>query len=150
MGGTGAVPYRHRLFGVAEPSLRRMLLHRRRAHRAAIAPLRHELVRQRRHSAELGAYLALLGAEVLALEEEERALSRQLSPTPTPSPADENDPLEAQRRTLHQYRALQTHLVTSVLALIAPFLGTAGAQQPKEAPTWPTIHSESGSGSVGP
>ncbi|HYF78698.1 MAG TPA: hypothetical protein VD973_16285 [Symbiobacteriaceae bacterium] len=130
--------YRHRLFGISEPMLRRELRRRRRVHRAALIPLRAELARQKRLNAELRQYLALLGTEVISLEEEERRLAQ-------------NDPLDAQRQTLQQYRALQDHLIGSVLSLIAPFLSAVpSGMHPKEERTWPKTPSEDESGSAGP
>lgn len=150
--------YRHRPFGIRERALRRELWLRRRAHRTALAPLRHELARHRRHTAELRQYLTLLGAEILSLEEEERRLARDITaPAAMPGDAaatslpDDGGPLADQLRTLHQYRALQVHLVTEVLSLIAPFLSSdPSGLHPKEERTWPKIHSESGSAPVGP
>lgn len=150
------MPYRHRPFGIPERALRRELLRRRRAQRAVIAPLRTELARRRRHNAELRQYLTLLGAEIISLEEEERRLVRDLSTTAASLSGvtasglpEESGPLEAQLRTLHQYRALQTHLIASVLSLIAPFLGSdpggTSTLDHREERTWPRNHSESGS-----
>lgn len=130
--------YRHRPFGISEPALRRLLRRRRRVHRAALIPLWEELARHKRLNAELRQYLTLLSTEVLSLEEEERRLVQ-------------NDPLEAQRSTIQHYRALQDHLIGSVLSLIAPFLSAVpSGMHPKEERTWPQTPSEDESGSAGP
>lgn len=144
--------YRHRPFGITEGALRRELLRRRRAHRLGMAPLRHELARLKRRNRELRQYLTLLGAEIMGLEEQERELNRQLStPAPNHVPPEADGPLGDQVRKLQQYRALQDHLITAVLSLIAPFLSsTPIGQHPKEERTWLTSPSESGSESAAP
>lgn len=123
------MPLRHVPFGIPERALQAELGRRRREHGRNLAPRRRELLRLRTAVADLSEYRAMLAAEAVVLEDEQRMLLRDLAeiagrpwqPLP-PERADEPDPLEPLRRTLRHYRSLQMQLSASVLSLIAPFL----------------------------